>query len=110
MTVLGLPGILLMAGQSGPPLPTVSARLTGDLKSRHRAWTEFRGATLSRESEGDYTVTPYESESRLQSLAEATGLVCIPEGVACRHRGETVTVQLLAPACGDLNRSVGSNE
>lgn len=94
---LALPGILRMGGQSGHPLQSVSARLNEGLKSRHRAWTEFKYAMMSCDLEGDYIATPYQSGNRLQAIAQANCLVCIPEGVESIHRGELAAVQVLAP-------------
>jgi len=97
-----LPGILRMGGQSRHPLQTVSARLTQGLQARHRAWTEFRDAMLSRDAEGNYIVAPYHDRSRLQAIARATCLVCIPEGVESLEAGDIVTVQVLAPHREDV--------
>lgn len=98
-----LPGILRMAGQTGPPLPVVSARLTKDMNGRHRNWTEFRDAMLDKDAEGTYTITPYLERSRLQAIARAHCLVCIPEGVDSLHRGDRVPVQVLIPSFGGLS-------
>ena len=98
-----LSGIMRVGGQSEPPLPTVFARLTQNLKGRHRAWTEFKDETLSYDSEGNYIVTPYRNRSRLQSIANATCLVCIPEGAESLHAGQVVTVQVLAPTLGGVS-------
>jgi len=92
-----LPGLMRLGGQLTHPLRTASAKLTETLTSRHRAWTEFKDATLSRDSAGNYLVTPYQHKSRLQSIATATCLICIPEGTESLQAGELVTVQLLAP-------------
>jgi molybdopterin molybdotransferase len=100
---LALPGILRMAGQTGPPLPVVPARLEKDMKSRHRNWTEFRDAMLDRDTDGNFTVTPYLERSRLQAIASADCLVCIPEGVDSLHKGENITVQVLMPAFSGLS-------
>ena len=100
---LALPGILRMAGQAGPPLPVVSARLTKDMKSRHRDWTEFRDAMLSRDADGSYLVTPYLQRSRLQAIARAHCLICIPEGVDCLHEGDEIPVQVLMPTFSGLS-------
>jgi molybdopterin molybdotransferase len=100
---LALPGILRMAGQTGPPLPTVSARLTRSMMSRHRDWTEFRDAMLDRDTDGTYTVTPYLERSRLQAIARANCLVCIPEGVNSLHKGDTIPVQILMPTFSGLS-------
>ncbi len=95
-----LPGILRMAGQTGPPLPTVSATLTNDVNSRQRNWTEFRDAILNRDTDGSHTVTPYLERSRLQAIARADCLICIPEGVDSLHKGDIIPVQVLMPTFG----------
>lgn len=94
---LALPGLLRMGGENRHPLRTVSARLTENVRGRHRAWTEFKDATLSCDSEGNYTVKLYRNRSRLQTMAKATCLVCIPEGTESLHLGEIVPVQILPP-------------
>ena len=99
---LALPGILRMGGENRHPLQTVSARLTETLQGRHRAWTEFKDATLSCDSEGNYIVKLYHNRSRLQAIANATCLVCIPEGNESLNLGEIVTVQILAPHLEDI--------
>ena len=93
---LALPGVLNMGGDSRHPLQTISAILTEDLKSRHLAWTEFKDATLSRDSAGKLTVELYRNRSRLQAIASANSLVCIPEGTESLKSGEVVPVQLLS--------------
>ncbi len=99
---IALPGILRMGGENSHPLQTVSARLTEELRGRHRAWTEFKDATLSCDSEGNYTVRLYRNRSRLQAIASASCLVCIPEGTECVNLGEVVPVQILAPRLEDI--------
>jgi len=94
---LALPGILRMGGDDRHPLQAVFARLTENLRGRHRAWTEFKDATLSCDSEGNYSVKLYRNRSRLQAIASATCLVCIPEGTESLNIGEIVPVQILAP-------------
>ncbi len=100
---LALPGILHMAGQTGSPLFTVSARLTQNLKGRHRAWTEFKKAKLAHDEDGNYSVTPYSEESRLKSMADATCLLCLPEGTESLRCGQIVTVQLVVPTFAGLS-------
>ena len=39
-----LPALVRMEGDTRPPLQIVHARLAEDVKSRHRAWTEFKDA------------------------------------------------------------------
>jgi molybdopterin molybdotransferase len=99
---LALPGILRMGGENRHPLQTVSARLDENLSGRHRAWTEFKDATLSRDPDGNYTVRLYRNRSRLQAIASANCLVCVPEGAESMNRGEVVTVQVLAPRLEDI--------
>jgi len=45
----------------------------------------------------NYQAKLYGKKSRLQAIARAHGLVCIPEGVASLKSQEIVPVQLLAP-------------
>ncbi|MGD0795662.1 MAG: molybdopterin molybdenumtransferase MoeA, partial [Dehalococcoidales bacterium] len=99
---LALPGLLRMAGETRHPLQTVPAGLTENVKSRHKAWTEFKDAVLSLEESGCYTVALYKNRSRLQAIASASGLICIPEGKESLRRGEVVPVQILAPRLDDL--------
>lgn len=94
---LALPGVLRAGGDKRHPLPTMTARLTEDLTGRHRAWTEFRDATLRREADGSYAVRLYRERSRLQAIAGANCLICIPEGAAGLKSGEAVPVQVLKP-------------
>jgi molybdopterin molybdotransferase len=99
---LALPALLRMAGETRHPLQTVPARLTEDLKSRHQAWTEFKDAVVNLEGEGCYTVALYKNRSRLQAIASASGLICIPEGKESLRSGDIIPVQLLAPRLDDL--------
>jgi molybdopterin biosynthesis enzyme len=50
-----------------------------------------------RDSEGNYTVTPYKNGSRLQSIARANALICIPEGRVSLKAGHVIPVQVLTP-------------
>jgi molybdopterin molybdotransferase len=93
---LALPGILSMAGEGRQPFQVVSAKMTRGLRSRHPAWTQFIRVTLSEDSEGNFLVTPHRPKSRLESIARATCLVRIPEGVHVLQRGEVVDVQVLS--------------
>ena len=85
-----LPGIVCMGGQMKHPLQTLSARLTKNMKSRHLHWTEFKDAYLSQDAEGNYLVTPYRNLSRLQAIARASCLICIPEGKDSLSAGDMV--------------------
>jgi molybdopterin molybdotransferase len=99
---LALPGLLLMGGETRHPLQTVPARLTEDIKSRHRAWTEFKDAIITMDDSGCYTATLYRNRSRLQAIASSSGLICVPEGKELLRSGEVVPVQILVPRLDDL--------
>jgi molybdopterin molybdotransferase len=99
---IALPGTFRMCGRKRHPLATVSARLTENVRGRHQAWTEFKDATLSFDFGGGYTVTLYRNRSRLQSIAYANCLVCIPEGTESLNRGDVIPVQILLPDVADL--------
>jgi molybdopterin molybdotransferase len=101
---IALPGIFRMCGRKRHPLATVSARLTENVRGRHRAWTEFKDATLSFDFEGGYTVTLYGNRSRLQSIAYANCLICIPEGTESLNRGDIIPVQVLLPCVEDFGQ------
>jgi molybdopterin molybdotransferase len=92
---LALPGILQMGGEIRHPLQTVSAKLLEDVIGRHIAWTDFKDAVLSCDADGRYEVKLYRNRSRLQAIADATCLVCVPEGRESLAAGEIVPVQLL---------------
>lgn len=99
---LALPALLRMGGETRHPLQNVPARLTEDVRSRHRAWTEFKDAVVTLDGEGNYTVALYKSRSRLQAIASASGLICIPEGKESLYSGDVIPVQLLVPRLDDL--------
>jgi len=94
---LALPGILQMCGNSRHPLQTVPAELTEDVRSRHKAWTEFRDAVLVENSKGQFSVSPCKNRGRLQAITAANSLICIPEGTHEIHAGDVIPVQLLTP-------------
>ena len=99
---LALPGILRMGGDNSHPLRMVSARLMENIKGRHPAWTEFKDAVLSRDSSGSHSVRLYKNRSRLQAIASADSLICIPEGADSLKSGDIVNVQILAPRLDDV--------
>jgi len=94
---LALPAILRMAGEQSHPLSTAEALLTGDVRGRHIAWTEFKDAVVTRTTDGGYSVSLYKNSSRLQSIASANSLICIPEGIESLKKGELVQVQFTGP-------------
>ncbi|NTW16745.1 MAG: molybdopterin molybdotransferase MoeA [Syntrophaceae bacterium] len=99
---LALPALLRMGGETRHPLQIVPARLTEDVKGRHQAWTEFKDAVVTLDGAGNYTVELYKNRSRLQAIARASGLICIPEGKDFLCRGDVIPIQLLAPRLDDL--------
>ncbi len=99
---LALPSLLRMGGETRPPLQTVPARLTEDVIGRHRAWTEFKDALVTIDAGGNYNAALYKNRSRLQAIARANGLICIPEGKDSLHSGDIVPVQLLKPRLDKL--------
>jgi len=99
---LALPGILRMGGDNRHPLPTVSARITEEVKRRNRSWTEFKDAILSQDPEGKLHVRIFRERSRLQAISRAQGLVCIPEGVESLKCREIVPVQILVPRLDNM--------
>lgn len=100
---LALPGVLRMSGDTRHPLQTVSAVLTESLQTRHEAWTEFKDAVLTQDTSGNYTVGLYRNRSRLQAIASANSLVCIPEGTESLKSGQVVPVQILASRLDELS-------
>ena len=57
---------------------------------------------MSRDSEGNYTVKLYRNRSRLQAIAGANCLICVPEGTESLNLGEIVPVQILVPHLDDI--------
>jgi molybdopterin molybdotransferase len=98
---LALPGLLRIAGDVTPPLQTVSAKLMENVKGRHPAWTEFKDAVLIRDAKGNYRVRLYKHRSRLQAIASANSLICVPEGVDSLASGTVIPVQVLTPRCDE---------
>lgn len=88
---LALPGLLALCGFRNPGLPRIRARLTRSVNSQ-AGWTH---ALFGRLEDGDdgMAFTPMDKTgSRLKSMAEATALLLVPEGVTRASAGETVTV------------------
>ena len=98
---MALPALTRMGGEARHPLQTVSARLTEDVQGRHPAWTEFKDAVVTLDVDGQYTATLYKTRSRLQAIAGASGLICIPEGKEALRKDEVVPVQLLTARLND---------
>ncbi|MCP4602662.1 MAG: molybdopterin molybdotransferase MoeA [Proteobacteria bacterium] len=91
---LALPGILCLAGHSGPAFPLVPVCLAESVSGRRIEWTYFHHATLSSKK-GVLLATPHHPTSRLKAIADAECLICIPDGVKAFEAGETVNAQIL---------------
>ncbi len=90
---LALPGVLKLGGHSNYSLPSVKAIL-GETVKGQKDWTQFIFGTLSNKNEM-FTFYPLRSASRLQIMAKADGIICIPEGKENLKQDEMVNVQML---------------
>ena len=90
---VALPGLLRMAGIRGGPFQRQMACLTQAV-SGHEDWTQFLHARIFEE-QGQHFVTPLKKESRLQSQADATALIEVPEGTESIRARESISVQCL---------------
>jgi len=102
---IALPGLLLLAGDRRMPFSTMPAKLTRDFKGRSMDWSQFVHATLNRNEEGNFTVTPHKPKSRLSSMAMATCLLPVSEGILNIRKGDVVEVQVLSPLPEVLKKS-----
>jgi molybdopterin molybdotransferase len=91
---LALPGLLLLGGNRDYSLPSLNATL-GETVRGQMNWTQFIFGRLSR-TDGESVFYPLKTTSRLQMMAKAEGIICIPGGKECFMEGERVNVQLLA--------------
>ena len=91
---LALPGLLTLCGHRDGGLPRVRARLAEPVTGQSD-WTQALFGNLQEQSDG-FVFQPHERPgSRLQSMAEAQGLLLIPEGVADFQAHASVCVQQL---------------
>ncbi len=90
---LALPGLLKLGGHKNCSLPSVKAVL-GETVKGQKDWTQFIFGTLSDENE-TLTFYPSTSSSRLQMMAMADGILCIPEGKEYLKQYERVNIQML---------------
>jgi molybdopterin molybdotransferase len=90
---LALPGLHVLAGRSETGLPALSAVLGDDIRGE-RGWTQFFQGTFERRDEG-VTFHPLRMQSRLQMLARAQGIACIPEEIEHIGKGTVITIQVL---------------
>ena len=76
---LALPGLLRLSGLNFPQLSTKSVVLSNPVEGQ-RDWTQFIFGRFKHEN-GQYRFYPDKQASRLRSIAEAEGVISIPEGV-----------------------------
>ncbi len=90
---LGLPGLLKLGGQKQPGLFRAVVKLAERLEGQ-RDWTQFIAGRFQKRGD-EMLFCPLTMTSRLGSMAEAEGLLAIPEGIAHIPRGAMVSVQVL---------------
>ncbi len=88
-----------LRGLTPGPLPSVSARLTTDVTSPKGRRSHLRAVLdpEGREGEGGHTVSPAvrQGSHQLSALADADGLLVVPEETTELAAGELVEVLLL---------------
>jgi molybdopterin molybdotransferase len=96
---LALPGLMRLAGYREPSLPQVPARLEQEVGGQVD-WTQFIMGRLKRSGQ-EFIFYPQEvsqrsKSSRLMAMAEANGVLAIPEGTSRIPAGTMVPVTQLA--------------
>ncbi len=92
---LALPALLGLCGRRDAGLRQVTARLTEPVAGQIE-WTQAIFGSLENEEDGFHFQPHGRPGSRLRSMAEARGLLLIPEGVAAFQAQASVRVQLLS--------------
>ena len=95
---LTLPALSFLEGNRDLSLPTCNAVLAETLRGQ-KDWSQFVFGRLSSSNNCSFFY-PLKTASRLQTMAKADGLVCIPEGKEYLMEGEHVNVQLLVSVQG----------
>ena len=90
---LALPGLLKLVGKKDPHLPEKVVRLTASAGGQCD-WTQFVFGRFKPRN-GNYCFCPLKGASRLKSMAEAEGIISIPEGVEHIPTEADVTAQML---------------
>lgn len=93
---LALPALLKLAGRRQPHLPWLMAELGEDVAGQ-TDWTQVIEGRVTASGTG-MQFHPRKLASRLQSMADAEGLVTIPTGTSVIPRGTVVPVQILPDA------------
>jgi molybdopterin molybdotransferase len=91
---LALPGLLKLGGHSSARLPVIDAILSETVCGQND-WTQFIYGGL-RGKEGQLLFVPSKMTSRLQFMARADAIACIPEGLEKLEKGSRITVQLVS--------------
>jgi molybdopterin molybdotransferase len=88
---LALPALWRLAGNEGSPLKRKTVCLNEPVHGRVKNWTQY---IFGQTSEDDM-FQPIRWSSRLKCMAEAHGVIAIPEGLDHYPAGEKVTATLL---------------
>ena len=91
---LALPGLLKLAGHGSPRLPVINA-IIKDTVYGQKDWTQFIHGILTTQKD-KVLFRPLNMTSRLQFMAEADAIACIPEGIDKIDKGSLIAVQLIS--------------
>lgn len=92
---IALPGLLKLSGYADPHLPRITVTLHQNISVRSKDWTQFIFGSIHTE-DGPLRFCPIQLKSRLQSMAKAKAIVCVPEGVSMLPKGAVIQAQLLS--------------
>ena len=92
---IALPGLHVLAGRQQAGLPVMHATVSSDIHGRDRDWTQFIFGTLTSGEQG-LRFDAMGRRARLQSMADATAVVSIPEGKIHIPQGTRAPVQVLS--------------
>ena len=88
---LALPALCRLSGNDGTPLESKAVQLKEPVHGRVKNWTQFIFGQIDENN----LFAPLRWPSRLKSMAEAHGVIAIPEGLDHYPAGEKVTATLL---------------
>lgn len=94
---IAMPGLLKLCGHRRPALPEMMVKLAHPLVSRDLKWTHFVYGTFRTGDEHTFfDPAPLRLvANRLKCIANAEGVVAVPEGVASLAAGAVIPAQLL---------------
>jgi molybdopterin molybdotransferase len=90
---LALPGLQKLGGEGGHGLPVVMVRMAESVHGQID-WTQFVHGRI-KWSQAGLVFQPLKPKSRLQMMANADGIVAVPEGRAEIPAGELVRAQVM---------------